>query len=76
MKERFLNKSILVALLSLLQATSLLAQEGHIKGRVHNGSEDLPAATVSLGNKAVLTDNNGKFLISASPGVYTLIITY
>ena len=66
----------LVVLLSLLQAAFLYAQEGQLKGMVKNENEPLEAATVSVANKTVLTDKNGKFSLSVLPGTYVLIITH
>ncbi len=63
-------------LLCLGKVTLLLAQEGTIKGRVHNGSEDLPFATVSLGNKTMLTGKDGAFSFSVKAGSYRLLITH
>jgi iron complex outermembrane receptor protein len=66
----------LVVLLSLLQPAFLYAQEGQLKGMVKNENEPLEAATVSVANKTVLTDKNGKFSLSVLPGTYVLIITH
>ncbi len=76
MKKFIFCKSVLTFLLSLLQTSFLLAQNGILKGRVHNGTEDLPAATVSLNKKSVLSNRNGEFSFSVNAGTYILIITH
>ena len=70
------NKKLLTALLGLLQATFLFAQDGHIKGKVTNGNENLPAATVSLGDKTMLTNIDGEFSFSVKAGSYQLTISH
>ena len=70
------NKKLLTAILGLLQAAFLFAQDGHIKGRVTNGSENLPGATVSLGDKTMLTNIDGEFSFTVKAGSYSLIITH
>ena len=62
--------------MGLWQAAFLFAQDSHIKGRVTNGSENLPAATVSLGDKTMLTNIDGEFSFSVKAGSYSLIITH
>lgn len=69
-------KSVVTFLLSLLQTLFLVAQDGILRGRVHNGTEDLPAATVSLNKKSVLSNRNGEFSFSVNAGTYILIITH
>jgi len=54
----------------------LFAQNGTITGKVKYGNDVLQAATVALGNKTVLTDQNGEFSIPIKPGSYTIIITH
>jgi len=76
MRDVSFYKKLLTTLLGLWQAAFLLAQDGHIKGNLTNGNENLFAATVVLGDKTVLTNLNGEFLFSVRPGVYSLIITH
>ena len=52
------------------------AQNGIVKGTVKGSENVLPAATVSLGNKTMITDGNGEFSFSIKPGNYTLTITH
>ena len=52
------------------------AQTATIKGKILAGGEALPFATVSLGNKFLLSDQKGEFLISVKPGNYILVITH
>ena len=76
MRKLIFCKSVLTFFLSLLQTSFLLAQNGILKGRVHHGTEDLPAATVSLNKKFVLSNRNGEFSFSVKAGAYILIITH
>jgi len=52
------------------------AQDGIIKGKVKDGEIALVSASVSLGKKTILTNADGDFYFSASPGKYSLIITH
>ena len=54
----------------------LYAQEGTLSGIVRNADELLPAATVSVADKTIVTDQEGRFSFSLEPGVYTLIISH
>ena len=54
----------------------LFSQTTSIKGKVRYGNEVLQAATVSLGNKTILTDHKGEFSIQVKPGTYTIIVTH
>ncbi len=62
--------------LFFLQTGFLCAQEGYVKGTVTNNKEKLAVATVKLGHKTTLTDNNGEFFITMAPGDYMLTITH
>ena len=75
MRNIFFHKGILF-LLCFCKTIFLFAQDGIIKGRVYNDNEDLPNATVSLGNQKMFTDNSGEFSFTAKPGAYTLTVTY
>jgi iron complex outermembrane receptor protein len=70
------HKIIWPFLLCLLQPAFLPAQDGIIKGRVNNGSEDLPAAKVLLGDIIMFTDNSGAYSFSVKAGNYKLIVTH
>src|SRR5664279_1529193 len=70
--SQIVNLSTVFTVLSFFAA----AQNGIVKGTVKGSENVLPAATVSLGNKTILTDNSGEFYFSIQPGNYTLIITY
>ncbi len=76
MESASFYKKILVALLSCWQSTFLFAQDGLIRGKITNGHENLPAATVTLGNNTVLTDRNGEFSFLIKAGNYLLTITH
>src|SRR4026207_2205331 len=76
MRHSCCYKKVLTVVLCLLQISFLLAQEGHIKGRLTIGTDIFPAATVRLGNETTLTDINGEFLFSVKAGSYILIITH
>jgi len=52
------------------------AQTAIVKGRLTNGSEVLPAATISLGHKNMLTNHDGDFLFSIKAGTYPFVITH
>ncbi len=52
------------------------AQNGIVKGTVKGSENVLQAATVSLGDKTMITDGNGEFSFSIKPGNYTLTITH
>ncbi|MDQ6890631.1 MAG: carboxypeptidase-like regulatory domain-containing protein, partial [Bacteroidota bacterium] len=67
-----LNLSAVFTLLSFFAA----AQNGIVNGTVKGGENVLQAATVSLGNRTILTDSSGEFYFSIKPGNYTLIITH
>ena len=67
---------LLSTIVVLSQVVIVFAQEGKIKGRVSNSNEHLPGATVSLGNKTILTNNAGEFSFSMKEGSYTLLVTY
>ena len=51
------------------------AQNGVIRGKVTNGIEVLPAATVILGNQTKIADVRGEFVFSIKAGKYNLVIT-
>ncbi len=67
---------VILFLLCFCKTVFLFAQDGIIKGKVHNDYEDLPNATVSLGSQKMFTDNSGEFSFTAKPGAYTLTVTY
>lgn len=73
MKILFLH---IVFMISLLAVSLFSYTQTVIKGKVRNAEEPLQAATVLLKNKTVLTDQNGEFSFSVSPGTYTIIITH
>jgi iron complex outermembrane receptor protein len=76
MRNLLFNKRLLTALMGLWQVSFLFAQDGYIKGKITNGNENLPAATVSLGTKTILSNSKGEFSFSAEAGSYTLVITH
>src|SRR6476469_7286800 len=51
-------------------------QDGGIKGIVHGKESALEVATVSVGNKSVLTGKDGEFSMSLKPGNYILTISH
>ena len=51
-------------------------QNGSVSGTVRGNESVLVFATVTLGNKSILTDEKGEFHFSLPPGIYTLIITH
>ncbi len=52
------------------------SQDAVITGKVRFGNEILQAATVSIANKKIITDQNGNFSLPIKPGTYTIIITH
>src|SRR6188508_3022554 len=76
MRISLFNKHLLTAFVSLCHATLLFAQDGHIKGKITNGHENLPAATVSVGSKTMITNIDGEFSLSIKAGRYQLTISY
>jgi len=76
MSNIFCNKKPLTAFFILLCCTSAIAQEGTIKGKISNGANALPFATVFIGNKTSITNKDGDFSITLSPGNYTLTVTH
>ena len=76
MRHCLTAKKYLATVICLLQAAFLLSQEGQVKGRISNGTDNLSAATVTIGNKTMLTNINGEFAFSLKAGSYTLAITH
>jgi iron complex outermembrane recepter protein len=76
MRNAFFAKYLLTALLSLCQATLIFAQDGHVKGKITNGHENLLEATVTVGNKTMVTNIDGEFFLTIKAGRYQLIITH
>ena len=76
MRYSYTNKKILTVILSLWQTTFLIAQEGYINGRISDGTENLPSATVTIGNKSIQTNVNGVYSFSLKAGSYILAITH
>ncbi len=74
MKGRFLYTALLI--FALISSLMHVHAQAIIKGKVTGNGEALPFATASLGNKTVLSDQQGEFSFSVSPGVYTIIITH
>ena len=53
-----------------------IAQTGTVRGRIGNGENLLPGATVILGNQPVITNIRGEFHFSIKPGQYQLSVSY
>ena len=75
MKKNWLYKIILGTVFILL-TVAVSSQTAIIRGIVKSGEEVLPAATVSAGNKTIVTNNKGEFSFTVKPGTYFLTITY
>ena len=75
MKKSWSHTLTLSAVFTLLVSFAT-AQNGIVKGTVKGSENVLQAATVSLGNKTMVTDGNGEFSFSIKPGNYTLTITH
>jgi iron complex outermembrane recepter protein len=76
MKRTKRQNTILALLLMFCANNFSIAQKAIINGTVRYGNESLQAATVSVGVQAKLTDANGSFTFSVSPGTYKLTITH
>lgn len=75
MKKSWSHTLALSAVFTLLVSFAT-AQNGIVKGTVKGSENVLQAATVSLGDKTMITDGNGEFSFSIKPGNYTLTITH
>lgn len=53
-----------------------LAQRGIVNGKVTYNNEILSGATISLGNKTVLSDSKGEFTLSLPPNKYILTVSF
>ncbi|GIV35007.1 MAG: outer membrane protein [Chitinophagales bacterium] len=73
-------KSVLSTLLALLTLTSLLAQEGIVRGMITDKGTDEPLPGVHVTaegiDRGTLTDLDGKFSLSLPPGIYTLQFSF
>jgi len=76
MRRIFLYNIVLPTAIFLLASDVLLAQQATITGEVRHGNERLQAATVSIGNKILVTDQNGEFHFPIQPGKYVIAITH
>ena len=77
--RKFLLRKIICTAACILITSFLFAQDelnGVIKGKVFGKEEVLPVATVSIGNKTILTNHAGEYSISIKPGIYTITISY
>jgi Outer membrane receptor proteins, mostly Fe transport len=76
MRKTLLYKRVVTIFFTLLLANFSPAQNIIVKGVVKGSPDPLPSATVSIGNKTVLTNDAGEFSISILPGIYKLTITH
>jgi iron complex outermembrane receptor protein len=76
MRRIYLHSIILSSLIIVFANTFSFSQNAIITGKVKYGKEALQAATVSVENKTVFSDNKGEFSLSIKPGKYILIITH
>ena len=75
--RRTLSYSIVLVFNAIFLGNNIsFSQEAIIIGTIKYGNEVLQGATVSLGNKTTVTDQNGTFSFSIMPGSYTIIITH
>ena len=56
-------RKVLTATVCLFQASVLLAQNAQVTGRVVDGTDHLPGATVMIGNRTTVTNIKGEFFI-------------
>ena len=76
MRKTLLYKRVVNVFFTLLLANFSSPQNIIVKGVVKGSADPLPLATVSIGNKTVLTNDAGEFSISILPGTYKLTITH
>ena len=75
--RRTLGYSIVLLFNAIFLVNNIsFSQEATITGTIKYGNEVLQGATVSLGNKTTVTDQNGTFSFSIMPGSYTIVITH
>jgi iron complex outermembrane receptor protein len=74
--KKYRCRTLTLTAVFILLSFFATAQNGIIKGTVRGSENVLQAATVSLGNKIMITDSKGEFYFSLKQGNYTLIITY
>lgn len=74
--NKLCRRACLLCITVVLFSPFAFTQKGTIKGTVTSSEGILQGVTVTAGNLAVLTDDNGQFSISLDPGNHTLIITY
>lgn len=75
MKKKFTSSAITLFFFCCFHFNTL-AQNGIVKGKTTYNNEILSGATVSLGNKTVLSDVKGEFTLSIPPGKYMLTVSY
>ena len=76
MRRIYLHSIILSSLIIVFANTTSFSQNGIVKGKVRYGKEVLQSATISLGNKTILSDYHGEFSFSVKTGDYTISITH
>ena len=69
-------KIITAAFAFLLLPSIASAQKGTINGKVVGSEGALEAATITIGKTGLVTDKNGQFAITLSPGRHTLVVTH
>lgn len=52
------------------------AQYGVVKGKISDNTGVLPGATISIGNKIMLSDLKGEFVLNIKPGKFIITITH
>jgi len=70
------HRKALKIIVLLFQTVFAHGQEGHLKGKVTNGTDNLPLVTISLGEISQHTDNNGEYVFSLKPGSYLMSVTH
>ena len=75
MSTSILNK-ILSGIFILIMPCISNGQDGIVRGKVSNETGVLPGATISVGNKIVIADINGEFLVANQPGNYIITVTH
>jgi iron complex outermembrane recepter protein len=76
MRRTFSCNIVLLVAIFFLVNNNVYSQDAIITGRIKYGNEPLQGATIFIGNKSIITDQDGKFTLPVKAGAYTIIITH
>src|SRR5215467_11093610 len=74
--KRKLFHIVYLNLAFVLITLHISAQTGLLKGKVHSKNENLFNATISVGRKTIVTDQNGEFIMMIDSGSYMIMVSY